>query len=111
MGYERFGLRTNPFLEEAPDFDQIDRVDVEGKIKKDLQDALDARTPQILVILGEYGMGKTFTLQKMIERIKTGKFFPSHLRNVLAVYFKVAPPKLPTGYTHYVYSSIVEGIG
>lgn len=75
------------------------------------EDAVEAEAPQILVVLGEYGIGKTFTLQKILERVRKGEFLDDRFRDVLGVYFKVAPPKLPTGYTHYVYSKIIEGIG
>ncbi len=111
MNYERFNLKSNPFLEEAPDFAHIDRADVEGKLKRYFQDAIEAQAPQILVVLGEYGIGKTFTLQNILQRIRKAEFLDDSFRDVLGVYFKVTPPKLPTGYTHYLYSSIAKDIG
>ncbi len=111
MKYERFNLRSNPFLEEAPDFAHIDRADVERKLKSLFQDAVEADASQILVVLGEYGIGKTFTLQNIRDRIQKGEFLDSSFHDVRAVYFKVTPPRLPTGYTHYVYSRIIEGVG
>ncbi|MCK5292751.1 MAG: DUF2791 family P-loop domain-containing protein [Thermoplasmata archaeon] len=111
MTYEAFNLDRNPFLEESPEFEQIDREDVEEKLRGYLSDAITAGTPQIIVVLGEYGMGKTFLTRNLVQNIKDGKFLDSAETRSLGVYFRVTTPKLPPNYLAYVYGQVVEGIG
>lgn len=111
MKYERYSLRSNPFLEESNDFEQIDRTDLRRDLRRDLLDAVQAGSGRLLVLLGDYGTGKTFTIQKVVGEIRAGTFFPEGTSPVLAAYFKVTPPKTPSGYTKYVVSSVVQEIG
>jgi type II secretory pathway predicted ATPase ExeA len=110
VNYQRYGLSGNPFREEGPDFLQIDRGVVRRQIATHLSEAVSSHSPHIYVVLGEYGTGKTFTLRKVLGELEAGTFLTPERSDVLSVYIKVTPPKTPSGYALYLYSSVVEGI-
>jgi hypothetical protein len=66
---------------------------------------------QIVVILGRYGFGKTFTLRKLKEGLSDARYLPSGPHKALACFMKALPYKAPSKYQQYIWSQIVEDLG
>lgn len=111
MPFERYKLKSNPFLQESADFELIDRAEVMDEAKMKLDGMIAARTPTISAVLGTYGIGKTFTLHNLVQRLEKGEYLAVESTPLLWVYIKVIPARPPTKYQHYLYTEIVREIG
>jgi len=108
--YEQFNLRSNPFLEDFhEDFPMIDREEVSRDLDFFLNGFMKQASPQMLAILGDYGIGKTFVLLQLLKKLKEGKILGDF--KTLSLYMKVLTPKPPTKYFHYLYSETMNRLG
>lgn len=92
-----YGLEGNTFLEERHDFPMVGRTKEWEQIVDVLEDLLNANSCGIMVIHGDYGMGKTFTLLKLEEDLKNSKI-KSSSEKTLPVLLKSTPSQLPSNY-------------
>ena len=75
--YARLRLKRNPFpsVGVAPDSPTIEPPPaVVAELRKVLQDFIDNRGNQYILILGEYGYGKTHALRSLQERMRRNSF-------------------------------------
>ncbi len=111
MGYERFYLRENPFIEDSLDFPLINRRGVMRDTARHVSEYIDAQAPGILAILGDYGIGKTFTLISIQKRLAQGTFLEEGSAIVRPIYLKALPIGGPARYMTYIYRTVVAGLG
>ena len=62
-------LRENPFMPDSFDYDMVGRKKEWEKITERLSKAFNERGSKTIILLGDYGYGKTFTLEKIEEAI------------------------------------------
>ena len=73
--YEEYNLKTNPFTDTKQDYPMLNRVVLDKNLKKILSSYIGSKNPAIVPIVGEYGVGKTFYLMKICEKINNETFF------------------------------------
>ncbi len=69
-----YGFKETPFLEESLDYDMRGRKEEWDKIEHLLNRALTETGPKTILIQGDYGYGKTFTLEKIVAAFAKKKF-------------------------------------
>ncbi len=111
MTYERYFLRENPFIADSPDFTIVDRLKVMSDVSGLVSDYFEAEAPGIIALLGDYGIGKTFTLLNIEERLRKGTFLKNGGAQVYPAYMKALPQDSIAKYVLYVYQSIVAALG
>jgi len=111
MTYEKYNLKTNPFTDQSLNYPIVDRAETRKRVTRHLASYIGSKNPAILPLTGEYGVGKTFFLRYMEERILEGRLFGGDKERILAAYITAALPKLPSEYMHYLYSECVKRIG
>lgn len=77
---ERYYLKENPFDIYSHEHKMADRKDVWDTITKSLESTFSGKGPRYLVVLGDYGVGKTYMLEQVF------KWVSKEQTNVLTVY-------------------------
>ena len=80
--FEKYALQENPFDIFSQDHKMADRKEEWERITNSLISAFEGREPVYLVLLGDYGMGKTYMLEQIYNWLSKGK------EGVLVVYAK-----------------------
>lgn len=111
MSYERYYLKENPFIADHPDFPLVDRKPVMRKIGRYITRYVDAGAPGIVALLGDYGIGKTFTLLNIGKKLREETLLDHGTAEVFPVYMKALPPGSLAKYNLYIYQSVVKGLG
>lgn len=78
-----YGFKETPFLEESLDYVMRGRKKEWEKIKHLLNRALTETGPKTILIQGDYGYGKTFTLEKIVSSF-VKKEFDNSKKSVIA---------------------------
>jgi hypothetical protein len=103
-------LRGNPFQENRHDHEMIGRRTEMQRIFSVCDEALENCSPTIIPLLGPYGIGKTFTLLQLRDKLRDRGCF-SKSRKVLTAYLTATQEKFPGKYSLYVYTCIMDDIG
>lgn len=111
MTYEKYNLKINPFTDHSLAYRMIDRVATENTVKKCLAGCVDSKNPAIVPLIGQYGVGKTFLLRHIEDKILAGLFLEDDRHKLLAAYLTATLPRLSSEYIHYLYSESVKRIG
>lgn len=106
---ELYKINFNPFDPEKHVFPAIGRTLLFNKMKRDFIDYVNSKACQIVAVTGEYGMGKSFTLMDLEQRIKRGELLPK--KKVFCVRFRASTPKPPANYFVYIYRQIIAKLG
>jgi len=77
---ERYYLKDNPFDIFSHEHNMADRKDVWDTITKSLESAFSGKGPRYFVVLGDYGVGKTYMLERVF------KWVSKEQTDVLTVY-------------------------
>ena len=109
--YERYNLQINPFTDHTLNYPMVNRVETEKIMRRKLTMFVLSKNPAIIPIEGEYGVGKTFFLRALENKICKGVFFDKRKEKVLASYITAIFPKAPSQYIHYVYSQCMKRVG
>lgn len=67
--WHKFSLRENPFDIFSYEHDMADRKEEWGRVTSLLKSAFSGTGPRILLLLGDYGIGKTFILEKIYQSL------------------------------------------
>jgi len=108
--YERYNLKINPFTDQSLDYPIVNRVETESIMRRRLALFVQSRNPGIIPLQGAYGVGKTFFLIALENKICEGTFF-ERKEKVLASYITAIFPRAPSQYIHYVYSQSMKRVG
>lgn len=81
------------------------------KMRSTLQELLDANSCGFMVIFGDYGMGKSFTLKKIEESISKKSNFIKRNDDTLAIMLKTVDSKVPSNYLIDLLTRIMRSIG
>ena len=106
---ELYKINFNPFDPEEHVFPAIGRTLLFNKIQRDFNDYVNSKACQMVAITGEYGMGKSFTLIDLEQRIKKGKVLPE--KKVFCVRFRASKPKPPANYFVYIFRQTIMKLG
>lgn len=82
--FQKYGLKENPFDIFSYDHKMADREKEWKHITTSLVSAFEGREPVYCVLLGDYGMGKTYMLEQIYSWLSEGK----EKRDVFIVYTK-----------------------
>jgi len=69
----KLSLKENPFDIYSYEHRMADRKEEWGRIENLLRSAFSGRGPRILLLLGDYGIGKTFILEKIYQSLSEKK--------------------------------------
>lgn len=72
--YPNYNLGINPFLDDSPDYKMIDRKEIMKKMANTLNMFVAQKSPKMYTILGNYGVGKTYALLRLKEKIEHESF-------------------------------------
>lgn len=106
----KYDLSGNPFSEERHDFPMVGRVDEWQRIMGIVVDLVHADSCGIMVIHGNYGMGKTFTLLKIREEIQQGSI-KDPIGEVLPVFLKAMESQTPSNYMSNLLTRSLRELG
>jgi len=67
--WHKFSLRDNPFDIFSYEHGMADRTEEWARVEGVLKSAFSGRGPRILLLLGDYGIGKTFILEKIYQSL------------------------------------------
>lgn len=95
LDYADLGLIKNPFAQEDMDVRMIDREKDWSNITRVLRDQMGAEGAGYSVIRGDYGLGKTFTLIKIEEWVKSQKIGGE---SNLAIRLRTSDAQVPRSY-------------
>jgi len=71
--WNKLSLKENPFDIYSYEHRMADRKEEWGRIKSLLESAFSGRGPRMLLLLGDYGIGKTFILEKIYQSLSEKK--------------------------------------
>ena len=71
--WNKLFLKENPFDIFSYVHEMADRKEEWNRIEKSLRSAFSGKGPRILLILGDYGIGKTFTLERIYQSLSRDK--------------------------------------
>jgi len=71
--WNKLSLKENPFDIYSYEHRMADRKEEWGSIKSLLESAFSGRGPRMLLLLGDYGIGKTFILEKIYQSLSEKK--------------------------------------
>jgi len=108
---EKHHLRANPFRETRYDHDMVGRIEEFKKIATIVEDAVENKMPAIVVVLGPYGMGKTFTFYQLRQNLKGQFKFFDKARKIQTAMATATRESFPSKYAHYIYTSVIDDIG
>ena len=110
--YSMYNLSLNPFLDERHDYPRIDREASWDSISKILQDLISAPSCGFIIIFGEYGMGKSFTLKKIEDAINTkDRSFAKSENEILSCMLKTIDSKPPSYFSIDLIIRIIRKLG
>ncbi|GEM_PF-6001118 len=109
--YEKFGLRANPFSDERFDMPMVDRQSDWTKIKNVLLELLVGQSAGIVVLFGDYGMGKSYTLSKISDFLQGAKRGGPSPSSILAAKVRASEPELPRHYSVDLFIRLIKSIG
>jgi len=89
----------------------VDRKKLMDNFQRKLATVVASGSPQIVFLIGDYGLGKTYALLQLKDRIKNSPDFSNLSAAVSIVYMKIVSPKPPGEYLTYMYSQIVTDLG
>ncbi len=70
---EKYALKENPFDIFSHEHKMADREEEWKRIMSSLASAFEGRGPAYFVLLGDYGMGKTYMLEQIYSRLSEGR--------------------------------------
>ena len=76
----------------------------------EIEDAISAKSPFILILLGAVGVGKSFTLRELSARINDPKQF-SQPKRVISARFDATIAGPPSHYIEFMFHSMMRSIG
>lgn len=106
----RYGLAGNTFLEERHDFPMVGRNEEWQLITDVLEELIKADSCGIMVIHGDYGMGKTFTLKRIKNEIDKGAIRDQN-GDILATFLKAAESQVPSNYLANLMTRAIREMG
>lgn len=71
--WNKLSLKENPFDIFSYEHSMADRKEEWDRIKNLLKSAFSGKGPRMLLLLGDYGIGKTFILEKIYQSLKENK--------------------------------------
>jgi len=71
--WHKFSLRDNPFDIFSYEHDMADRKEEWRRVESLLKSAFSGKGPRIVLLLGDYGIGKTFILEKIYQSLSKDK--------------------------------------
>lgn len=97
MKHRDYGFKENPFLDESLDYPMRGRAAEWDKIKWILNKFLTERGSKTVLILGDYGYGKTFMLEKIIQGFIKNEFKKSNKSLVASIRLAESEPEAKIG--------------
>lgn len=102
MKYRDYGFKDNPFDDDSLDYPMKGREKEGKKIKQLLDKSLTGKGSKTILILGDYGYGKTFTLEKIVEGFNNNKFEKSKKSIVASIRLAESEPEARIGLSFVV---------
>lgn len=97
MKHRDFGFADNPFTEESLDYPMRGRDKEWAQLKKTINKFLTERGSKTVLILGDYGYGKTFILEKIIGGFNKNEFEKSSKSIVASIRIAESEPEAKIG--------------
>lgn len=106
---KEYGLKNNPFFDSSRNVGVIDRTEIRNKLSGTFKQFFGYSAPEFLFITGQYGVGKSTLLMEINKEIlaENKEYFE---KGLVSAYFKAIPPKVPSDYILYLYSSLVSSL-
>lgn len=92
-----YGFKETPFLEESLDYVMRGRKKEWAQIKHMLNRALTETGPKTILIQGDYGYGKTFTLEKIVSSFEKKEFENSEKSIIASIRLAESEPEARIG--------------
>ena len=108
--FKNYGLKANSFLIERQDLPMVNREENLDTIRAIIREYVQENASAIMVIFGDYGMGKSFTLQNLLKRFKDNEEWVGQGSHLYPIFLKSMEPEQKGAYLVNLYRQIMKSI-